>query len=378
MGTLDDETVVALMSGGTLKLTDKYWDESRQTWRPLHEFIVGAGRKKSPSLLPALLITALLSGAGGYLASKHLPNTADAALPEAAPATTPTTPDDTKTIAALKERVSELQSALSKKRGTETLADAAKSVKILSVEDLKTEVAITVQNESANLITTVPVTLTYHALPPPEQRLEKVDEKIAEARRNLADNDDLAVTAAKLFGDLKSTHDALSLPAEKWDDAFLSKIPEKEDWIKFGNPKLTEEGTALKEMAGRFSMKINSTVEAERKEAIEQIFGHLQNQMTVVLGLIGAKALSVESEHATFVQRARQADTELKKLESARRELEPQQEQLLANARKTITRTDTVPLKGQFLPGEVKRVVITRAVNSDWGVQAALAPPGVK
>jgi hypothetical protein len=150
--------------------------------------------------------------------------------------------------------------------------------------------------------------------------------------------------------------------------------------VKFGDPKLTDAGAALKEVADHFSTKINSAIEAERKEAIEQIFGDLQNKMTVVLGLIGARALAAESEHTTFVQRAKQADTDLKKLEATRRELEPKQEQLLAEARKTITRTETVTLTGQFLPGEVKRVVISRAVNSDWGVSATLAqaPVGVR
>jgi hypothetical protein len=378
MGTYDDETVVALLSGGTLKLTDKFWDASLQSWRPLHEFIVGVGRKKSAALFPMLLITAMLFGAGGFFASKHFAKTAVAATANAAPA--PANSEDVKTIAALKERVAEMQSALSRQRETEASADAGKTVKILNVEDLKTELAITVQNESANLITTVPVSLTYHALPPLEQRLEKVDEKIADTRRLLTDNDDLAVTAAKLFGELKSTHDALSLPAEKWNDAFLSKIPGKDGWVKFGDPKLTDAGAALKEVADHFSTKINSAIEAERKEAIEQIFGDLQNKMTVVLGLIGARALAAESEHTTFVQRAKQADTDLKKLEATRRELEPKQEQLLAEARKTITRTETVTLTGQFLPGEVKRVVISRAVNSDWGVSATLAqaPVGVR
>lgn len=377
MGTYEDEMIVALMNGGTLKLTDQFWDNDRQAWRPLHEFIIG--KEKKPVTRPWLLVLGAAIIAGGLVfivMREQMSALALAAAPPSAPpeAPAPAAADSGVEIAQLRARVAELQQALAKSVPAPAKQPEQAKLRIVNVEDLQDEVAVTVMNESSFLVTKVPVALAYHALPPPEQRLDKIDERMLEARQRVTDNDDLARAAARLFGDLKTVHDSLSLPPDRWNDAFLKAIPAKAGWVKLGDPKLTDEGVKLNRDALVFLKYINSSDEPGRQHATDNLFGPLQNQMATVLGLIGAKALAVESDHATYLELAKQAADELKKLEAKRQTLEPMQESLIAEARKRVLRTDEAELAGQFFPGEVKRCILKRAINSDWGVTVALAP----
>ena len=376
MGTYDDEMIVALMNGGTLKLTDQFWDNDRQAWRPLHEFIIGKEEKAVTRPWLVVAGTAIIAGGLVFLVMReHQAALGQPSLPPPAPAEAqlPAPPAADAELLQMRARVAELEKQLSKSRSAKDENPEHAKLRIVNIEDFRDEVAVTIMNESGFLVTKAPVELSYHALPPPEQRLEKIDEKIVAARERATRHENLARAAARLFGDLKAVHDSLSLPPDKWNDAFLKAVPDKAGWAKLGDPNLAAEGVKLNRDASLFLRYINSSIEPDRRHATDNLFGPLQNQIATVLGLIGARALAVESEHATCIELAKQAVDELKGLQTMRLTLEPMQASLVAEARKRVLRTDKAELAGPFFPGEVKRCVIKRAINSDWGVTAAIA-----
>ncbi len=159
VGTYDDGTLRALLSGGTLKLADQYWHPVRAEWRPVMDFLdrehspaasIAAGRVASFGRVMALVVAVSCGAALMWwwqfeLEQKRSKRISAALQIETKPQASPP-PDSRPAPAPAKPPV---------KSGT---------VEIVSVESYEDEVAVTLHNTGEVPVDGIGARLTYHEM----------------------------------------------------------------------------------------------------------------------------------------------------------------------------------------------------------------------
>lgn len=381
LGTYDEDTLLALLNGGTLKLTDQYWDAKRSEWRPLMDY-VGKSRFESrwnlfriparirigrlASMVVSAALGALITWA--VLQPPRALTTWWRTTREAGPATepSPAPPAPQAPPATPAESTPPPEAAPKPPPSSPSTPD------LVNVEDLGDEVALTVLNRSDTRTRDIEVRLIYHELPADDLRLDKIEQAIAAAQARLKSGNEKARSIAAVSESLDRILRLVSTDVVTWTPAHLKAIPTAEQWKAFGDAELEKAGTQLADAAAIFSSHVASNDPSIRKQALTENLLALartaDDLKRVIERLLADAAASRKKQEADV----RSANAELDALKARQSELRPIQDSTWAKARKKAVRAEVVRINETIEPGLVKRVTVKRDPDPRLGVIAEL------
>ena len=381
VGAYDDQTLHALLSGGTLKLTDVYWDAGRGEWRPLLDFIEGeGGGGGSGAGLWRQVALLVLAAAAGSVVTWFAMRTTPAATqpltvaPGAPASSTPATSPETTPKPAAPG-----QAAAAAPTPSPSPAGAPKpeqDLEILSIESFDDEVAVTLQNHSANPVDGLALELKYFELPRDQIMLKENEAAVARHEEAIATALGHSKEINAVITALKRNLQIASADVITWTPAHIAALPTAEQWRAFGDAELEKAGLALNEAAATFAKGADSTDPEVRKQALTEHLLSLARKADDLKPVIERLITNAETTRGKFTDEISNRTVSVVKLEKEQPGLRARAAPLMDTARNTVVHQETAKVDAVIPPGQVKRVIVSRRNDPRVGVTIAL--PGAK
>lgn len=381
LGAYDEDTLLALLNGGTLKLTDQYWDARRSEWRPLMDYLGKTGSIGGSVWWRILghirfgrLATMLISAACGAAVTWLILRPPEAlkawieakvTREEARPATTtpPAEATDSKPAA----------SPVPPKPAAEPAPkSSAPPLEIVSVEDLGDEVAITLHNTSDTSVSGIAVRLLYHPLPAGDRPPDRIEADLEAAQARLKESGDKASALAETIESLERILRLISTDVVTWTPGHIKAIPSAEQWKSFGNLEIEKAGSELIEAASVFSSHVTSSDPDIRKQALTEDMLALAKKTEELKPML-LRLLAEASKSRTKIEETmKSTGGEIESLKAKKSEMQGRRPVALAEAGKNVVRSEVVRLEATIESGLVKRVTVERDRDPRLGVTAEL------
>ncbi len=357
LGAYDRETLLALLNGGTLKLSDSYWDAERSEWRTVVDFLGEEKARRFRWRLVCLLAAGAAIIASLAWAVLRWKTDASGDAPPAAPPP-PSLPAPQPASAP----------------PAKPAEPPPPSAVILHVEDLDHEVAVTIQNNSTASLGKVKLLLEYFWLPGAQLRLNQI------AAQSLAEEttgDHARKQAAAVRGEriipLRHLLDLLSKDAAGWTPGHHQSLPRMDGWALFGGEGLIQAGRSLTTASELFVTHIESPDSAVRRQALSADLPLLIKLAGEARLLVEKRLAQLEKEESRHLLAATEAGRRLHDIELERTRLRPALEAALSDARKAPAQKETVEADAGIGPGLVKRILVPREKHSRLGIHARIA-----
>lgn len=362
LGAYDRETLLALLNGGTLKLTDSYWDAERSEWRRVVDFLGEEKARRFRWRLAGGIAVAAALAAGVLAVVLQRQRDAGGAAPPAAasPAVTapaaPASPEP-----ALNPPVP-------------PPAAPPPSAVILHVEDYEREVAVTIQNNSAEPLGKVKLLLEYYWLPGAQLRLNQIEAQSLAAEREAEDARKQAATVRReRIVPLRSLLDLLGQDAAAWSPAQHQSLPRADGWAALGDEPLAKAGRALSGASKAFVTRIESSDPEARRQALSVHLPALIELAGNIKPLAAERLTGAENEEKRLLAAVLNAGKRIQDIEAERAGLQASLDAALIEARKVAAQKETIETEAGIAPGLVKRLLVPRAKHERMGVTARIA-----
>jgi len=382
VGTYDDETLLALLNGGTLKLTDQYWNAAQSIWRPLTDFIGYSAPVRR--LAPALLrICALLVAAGcGSLATWFYLNRSEESLTQAppepapeiapppAPSTPPPSPAPQITIPPAEKLV--------EKAPKESKTVPSPAIELLNVEVFDEEVAVTVQNIGPAAANGFDLKLKYFVLPGNQLVFDSNQRAIAQIEDAKEKRVKQVAVLDETVGALERNLKLISTDVFEWTPSHIKALPTAAQWKSFGDAELGEAGEALEATAAAFATGASSALPSARTTALSE---HLLDLARRTEDLKPLLARAIERTMRTRGHLLAEQEIEAGRLKGLLREqndLHPLLAESMTQASRYTIRIEIVHVDGVIEPELVRRITVKREKNERHGVVVELVRPDTK
>ena len=381
VGTYDDETLLALLNGGTLRLADQYWDGGTSTWRPLTDFI--GQRRSARRLIPALLRFAMLTAVAGCGSLVTWLALTQATPPAAQVQPAPPVPTLVSSVAPEITVIAAPEDAEipPEERATPQPAPAkapAPAVTLLSVEVFDEDVAVTVQNNGPDAVNGFDVRLKYFVLPG-DQLIYDSNEKA------IAGHEAAKLAAAARTKEQDAAIDALGHHLKiigtdviTWTPVHIEALPSAEQWMAFGDADLGRAGSALSSLAAAFARGASSDDPVLRESALTRLLPDLGQSAGELKPLIEKQLQQIKASRNRLATERSMADEELASLRGGQEKLKPRLAKLMPEARKKTIRTEIVHVDAVIEPDLVQRITVKRQKNQRHGVVVELVRPDEK
>lgn len=377
VGTYDDETLRALLNGGTLKMADQYWDAATSNWRPLTDFIghSAPARRYGPALTRMMVLLAVagcgslvtwLAMQGGF---KEPPSIVSSQANLVAPpyARVPTTSVQPQTTTI--------------KKAAPNPAPAPKqapAISLLSVEVFDDEVAVTVQNNSTDAVRGFDLKLKYFVLPGDQLVFDSNEKSLAEQEAAR-----LAIVAKArdldaIVGVLRRNEKLVSTDVIMWTPTHIKALPTGDQWKALGDEALGSTGAELSRTAAEFASGASGNDPAAREKALTGLLPELAQLTEKMKPLLAQAIQRTSAARNRLATELGLAEDGLAKLKKQQAELEPRLGELITEARKKTIRSEIVHVDAVIDPDLVQRITAKRQKNERHGVVVELASPSDK
>ena len=376
VGTYDDETLFALLNGGTLRLADLYWDTKTSTWRPLTDFI--GHRAPVRRLVPALMRIAMLltvAGCGSLVTwlairgeSKSTAELQTAPAPKTVQLPAPPTPAPT--LAPPPAGKKETQTA--PKPGSRT------ALALLNVEVFDEEVAVTVQNSGPDAVNGFDLRLKCFVLPGDQLVFDSNEKAIAKQDAERLSGTAKAKELDAIIEALGRNLKIVSADVITWTPSHIKALPSAEQWKAFGDSELGDAGAVLSSTAAGFARGVESDDPVIRESALTKLLpdlGHRAGELKPLLERAIQRATIARNRLTTEQSVAQES---LDRIRRQQEELRPRLAGLMAEARKNAIRTEIIHIDAVIEPDLVQRLTIKRQKNDRHGVSVELVRPDEK
>ena len=373
VGTFDDETLAALLSGGTLKLSDQYWDESKSTWGPMTDYIGYKGPRRQIGASLLRLVTLLIAaGCGSILTWLWMtdsgqkvvgaPDFAGENGPPKGGAPTLTTLAPTLTPVPTPPAVEPAEKAA-----------PPPALALLNVEVFDENVAVTVQNNGQEAVKGFDLREKYFALPGDQLVFGSNEEAIAQHETARLERIERAKALDARIGALGRNLKLVSTDVMIWTPSHIKALPTVEQWRAFGDSELTTAGTALASTAAAFSAGASSTEAAAREKALTGYLLDLARGTEDMKPLLKGAIEKATTERNRIAADQSAADDELARLKKQQNDLQPRLAELMAEAREKTIRVEMVHVDAVIESELVRRITVKREKNERQGVVVELA-----
>ena len=368
VGTFDDETLAALLTGGTLKLSDQYWDETRSTWGPMTDYIGYKGRRRTfgPALLRFVTLV-IAAGCGSLITWMSLRESGQQVVGVPALAGQEGPP----------------------KGGTPTLtpppvikpaeeASPSPALTLLNVEVFDENVAVTVQNKGPKAVKGIDLKLKYFELPGDQLVFESNENAIYQQQTAQSARIEAVKALDARIGALGRNLKLVSTDVMIWTPSHIKALPTVEQWRAFGDSGLTTAGTSLASAAAAFSAGASSTDAAAREKALTGYLLDLARGTEDMKPLLNSAIEKATTERKRIAAEQSAAEEALARLKTQQNELRPRLAEQMAEARKKTIRVEIVHVDAVIESELVQRITVKRGKNEREGVVVELARPHQK
>jgi hypothetical protein len=376
VGTFDDETLAALLNGGTLKLSDQYWDETRSTWGPMTDYLGYKGPKRRIGAAALRFVTLVIAaGCGslatwmamkdpapvqvGPLASAGQERPPQAGTPTLTPAPTP---------------------ALAPPPAVKPAEKAAPppALALLNVEVFDDNVAVTVQNKGPEAVKGFDLKLKYFQLPGDQLVFERNENAISQQETGQTERIEAIKALDARIGALGRNLKLVSTDVMIWTTSHIKALPTAEQWQAFGDGQLTAAGAALSNTAAAFATGAASTDAAAREKALTGHLLDLARGTEDMKPLLKAAIERATTERNRIATEQRAADEDLARLKKQQNDLRPRLAEQMAEARKRTIRVENVHVDAVIESELVRRITVKHEKNERESVVVELAQPDPK